>query len=67
MGASEVPRVREYRLVERGSEWGDQLEVEGAEMIAVSDGSLRQENLSKVCASRIVGTQGIAKAEHGPS
>ena len=66
-------RAREYELATRTGQFGDYLQADGAELIAVSDGSLRGgsaafamlpvQNLSKVCASRIVGVQGIAKAE----
>ena len=34
-------RTREYELVERDPQWGDAHDVEGGELIAVSDGSLR--------------------------
>ena len=64
-----IPRTWEYELTTRTSQWGDYLQADGAELIAVSDGSLRGgsasfamlpvQNLSKVCASRIVGVQGI--------
>ena len=67
------PRVREYELVGRSQTYEDRLQADGAEMIAVSDGSMRYgaaafamlpvQNLDKVCASRVVGVQGIAKAE----
>ena len=68
-----LPHTQEYELTTRTNRWGNCLQAVGAELIAVSDGSLQDgsaafamlpvQNLSEVCASRIVGIQGIAKAE----
>ena len=37
-----LPRTREYELNTRPSQCGDYLQADGAELIAVSDGSLRE-------------------------